>query len=156
MVGQFILNRHVIPMSQKKHKAPIVTNPKVSHVRGGNSGDIDAFLLTILQPDMDKPLPIDVWREELLGCPSQCYYHTQKDGSDYVLYLRWRWEDPWKGHIFKGAKSQMDIFDVETERSSDLFEDNRFFFDVNQLDEAKSRLIELFEQATSAPSDMDK
>lgn len=131
-------------MSQKKNKIPVVTNPKVSQVRGGNSGDIEAFLLTIMQPDMDRPLPIDVWRDELLGCPSQCYYHTQKDGSDYVLYLRWRNNDPWQGHVFKGAKSQMDVFDEETERSSNLFEENRFFFDADHLEEAKTKLIELF------------
>ena len=136
-------------MKQKNNKTPKVTKIKVSHVSGGNSGDIEAFLLTILQPDMDKPLPIDVWRDELLGCPSQCYHHTQKDGSDYVLYLRWRNNDPWQGRIFKGAKSQMDVFDVETEQSSDLFEDNRFFFDANQLEEAKSKLIELFNLRTS-------
>ena len=76
-------------------------------------------------------------------------HHTQKDGRDYVLYLRWRNNDPWQGHIFKGAKSQMDVFDVEIERSPDLFEDNGFFFDADHLEEAKSKLIELFNFRTS-------
>jgi hypothetical protein len=139
-------------MKQKNNKTPKVTKIKVSHVSGGNSGDIEAFLLTILQPDMDKPLPIDVWRDELLGCPSQCYFHTQKGGSDYVLYLRWRWEDPWQGHIFKAAKSQMDVFDVETERSPDLFEENKLFFDADQLDEAKAAIIEFFHHSSARKS----
>lgn len=141
-----------VPMKTKKNKAPRITKIGVSHVRGGNSGDIDAFLLTILQPDMDKPLPIDVWRDELLGCPSQCYYHTQKDGSDYVLYLRWRWEDPWQGHIFTDAKSEFDVFNGEIEQSPDLFEENKYFFGADQLDEAKAAIIEFFHHSSARKS----
>jgi len=41
------------------------------------------------------------WIEDLIGCPSQCYYYFKdaKTGIIYCIYLRWRWSDPWDAFL---------------------------------------------------------
>jgi hypothetical protein len=39
----------------------------------------------ILDIDQAKSLPLEQWFDELICCPSQCYYHIQHDGKDYIL-----------------------------------------------------------------------
>lgn len=43
------------------------------------------------------------WIEELIWCPSQCYYYFQnlKDNQNYCIYLRWRHRDPWTTELIK-------------------------------------------------------
>ncbi len=39
------------------------------------------------------------WEDDLIWCPSQCYASVAYGSVHYVLYLRWRWDDPWQGHL---------------------------------------------------------
>lgn len=87
-----------------------------------------------------EDLKIDEWRDYLQWRPSQCYYHTTYKKRHYVLYLRWRWDDPWQGHIIKDATSE-DIGNMEW--SADLFAKNNVEFIDTELDKAKEKLIEL-------------
>lgn len=46
------------------------------------------------------------WDDDLIWCPSQCYADVAyPDGTPAVLYLRWRWSDPWQASIIKGVTS---------------------------------------------------
>ena len=43
------------------------------------------------------------WDDDLIWCPSQCHANvTAPDGTKAVLYLRWRWDDPWQASIVVG------------------------------------------------------
>lgn len=46
-------------------------------------------------------MQLNVWKEDLTWCPSQCYYHFIKPGTSehYCIYLRWRWCDPWTAQL---------------------------------------------------------
>jgi hypothetical protein len=68
-----------------------------------NSNDL------ILEIDENKPLPLEQWFDELIWCPCQCYYHIQRSGIDYILHLRWRWEDPWQARVVKNAANLDDM-----------------------------------------------
>lgn len=84
------------------------------------------------------------WVDDLIWCPSQCYGHIQYKGTDYILYLRWRWEDPWQGHIVKNAKDERLMHHDNTVWSEDIFEKRGLFFTDEELDKAKLALIEIF------------
>lgn len=42
-----------------------------------------------------------VWIEDLVGCPSQCYYYyiDPLNNEAYCIYLRWRFSDPWEVYL---------------------------------------------------------
>ena len=42
---------------------------------------------------------LGVWIEDLLWCPSQCYYYFKNGDQDYCIYLRWRHYDPWTAEL---------------------------------------------------------
>lgn len=35
------------------------------------------------------------WYEDLIWCPSQCYYYFMDGKVLKCIYLRWRYDDPW-------------------------------------------------------------
>ena len=142
-------------MNTKNPKTSASTKNKVSRAKGAKPVDAETLLKLLLASELDEPLPIDEWQDALMWRPSQCYYHTQKDGVDYVLNLSWGWKAPWQGYIFKNAKTEKDLFRTEAERSPDLFEEKGLFFKADQLGEAKSKLLELFTHLTSTPSGKD-
>lgn len=40
------------------------------------------------------------WIDDLLGCPSQCYYYFETNsGRKLCIYLRWRYSDPWTADL---------------------------------------------------------
>lgn len=43
------------------------------------------------------------WENELLWCPSQCYLEVWIEDTPFVIYLRWRHEDPWTMAIIEGV-----------------------------------------------------
>ena len=50
-----------------------------------------------------EAVPLLQWDDDLIWCPSQCHADvTAPDGTKAVLYLRWRWDDPWKASIVVG------------------------------------------------------
>lgn len=43
---------------------------------------------------------LNKWYNDLIGCPSQCYYFfIDEDHKLKCIYLRWRWCDPWSVEI---------------------------------------------------------
>lgn len=44
--------------------------------------------------------PLNTWTDELIWCPSQCYYYLKDKNGDYwCIYLRWRHRDPWTAEL---------------------------------------------------------
>lgn len=43
------------------------------------------------------------WDEDLIWCPSQCYYYFKDLDTEqiYCIYLRWRHDDPWTAELVK-------------------------------------------------------
>ena len=75
------------------------------------------------------------WRDDLIWCPSQCYLPVEVRGKQYTLYLRWRWEDPWQGHVVKG--------DMAGNWSPDLFALYHEQYSADEIELAKEALIRL-------------
>ncbi len=56
---------------------------------------------------------LGVWTEELIWCPSQCYYYFKEDDKEYCIYLRWRYNDPWTAELItKGEDGKNDIWEA--------------------------------------------
>jgi hypothetical protein len=55
------------------------------------------------------------WVDDLMRCPSQCYKYIEYKGRHFVIYLRWRYDDPWEATIIEsrpdGKFEMFDIFD---------------------------------------------
>jgi len=84
------------------------------------------------------------WRDDLCGCPSQCYGEVEHEGKKLMLYLRWRHQDPWQGHVIENAPVN-ELW--EGDWSPDLFAEYTYFFTENDdLDKIKSALIISAEQ----------
>lgn len=45
----------------------------------------------------------EIWYEELIWCPSQCYYYFKNPLTRklYCIYLRWRYNDPWTAELIE-------------------------------------------------------
>jgi hypothetical protein len=43
------------------------------------------------------------WFEDLIWCPSQCYLKIIHRHRWFVIYLRWRWTDPWQAYLCETA-----------------------------------------------------
>lgn len=91
-----------------------------------------------------ESLPIGEWFYELIWCPSQCYYHLQNNGIDYILYLRWRWENPWQAQVVKNAASLDEMNEDRAIWSEDVFALHHVHYPDEQLELAKERIINLF------------
>jgi len=79
------------------------------------------------------------WRDDLAGCPSQCYAQAEHEGKKFDLYLRWRHEDPWQGHVIEDAP--VDAV-WQGEWSPDLFQKYDYFFEEDDdLSKIKSALL---------------
>lgn len=73
------------------------------------------------------------WLDDLIWCPSQCYYAFDYKGTEYTIYLRWRWDNPWTADLYKD-------FDKDLENVWELPIE---FFRDDQLDEVKAHAMEL-------------
>jgi hypothetical protein len=67
---------------------------------------------------------------------------------DYVLYLRWRWQNPWRANIVKNAYSEKSMFDVKAEWSPDIFEQKRLYFIDEEFEQAQEKLIEILMESS--------
>ena len=94
--------------------------------------------------DETEPLSIGEWFDELLWSPSQCYYRVQYNSIDYILYLRWRWTDPWQAYVVRNASSLSNMNNGEAVWSGDVFEFHHVYFKDVELEQAKEHLIRLF------------
>ena len=52
---------------------------------------------------------LNKWYDDLMWCPSQCYYYFMHEGDLYCIYLRWRHDDPWTAEIIKCADGDFDL-----------------------------------------------
>jgi hypothetical protein len=94
--------------------------------------------------DETEPLPLEKWFDELMWSPSQCYYHIQHRGLDYILYLRWRWRDPWQAYVVKDADRLSSMNNGQAVWSGDVFEIHHVFLKDVELERAKDKIISLF------------
>ena len=85
----------------------------------------------------------DKWHDDLSLCPSQCYYATKKNGIDYIMYLRWRWSDPWQAHIVTGATSKEGMHDDNAIWSEDLFAAAGLHITHDDLQYAKDKITDI-------------
>ena len=100
--------------------------------------------LPYLLEDETEPLSVGEWFDELTWSPSQCYYHLQHHGLDSILYLRWRWTDPWQAYVIKNAASLSDMNNGEAVWSGDVFELHNVYLKDVELELAKDKIISLF------------
>ena len=89
------------------------------------------------------------WYDSLISCPSQCYYHVVDDFLHYILYLRWRYNDPWHAYIITGASNEKTMSDSHAHWSEDLFEVHSVNLKEDQVDLAKDTLFAMFSKYRS-------
>ena len=80
----------------------------------------------------------------LIWCPSQCYYHLRHNEADYILYLRWRHEDPWQGSVIKNATNLDDMHKDEAIWFENIFEIHDIQFTDEEIELAKEKIISMF------------
>lgn len=80
------------------------------------------------------------WHEDLIGCPSQCYYYFIDPATDkrYCIYLRWRWHDPWTCELV-GCD---DTWDLDWNQDVPDFKVDEFYCedDFRQLEQAAQNI----------------
>ena len=91
-----------------------------------------------------EPLPLGEWFYELIWCPSQCYYHLQHNGADYILYLRWRHENPWQACVVRNAANLDEMHADNAVWSEDIFELNDVQYADDEIELAKETAIKFF------------
>ena len=100
--------------------------------------------LTYVPEDETELLPVGEWFDELTWSPSQCYYHIRHNGLDYILYLRWRWTDPWQAYVITNADSLASMNNGQAVWSGDVLEWHDAQYRDTDLELAKDRMIDLF------------
>lgn len=95
--------------------------------------------------EFPESLDLERWYCSLLWCPSQCYMHVQdQHGTHFILYLRWRWNDPWQAHIIRNAYNEQSMRDGEAEWSGNVFEGQGLYFVDEELEDAKQALLNIW------------
>ena len=94
--------------------------------------------------DETEPLPLGEWFDELTWSPSQCYCHIRHNEVDYILYLRWRWTNPWQAYVVKNADRLSSMNNGHAVWSGDVFAIHHVHLKNVELDQAKDKLIRLF------------
>ena len=102
--------------------------------------------LTYLAEDETELLPVGEWFDELTWSPSQCYCHIRHQGVDYILYLRWRWTDPWQAYVIRNADSLDSMNIGESVWSGDVFELHQVHYRDVELELAKDKILCLFHE----------
>jgi len=100
--------------------------------------------LSYFPEDETELLPVGEWFDELTWSPSQCYCRIQYNGVDYILYLRWRWTDPWQAYVIKNADNLASMNNGRAVWSGDVFELHQFQYRDAELELAKDKLLSLF------------
>lgn len=102
--------------------------------------------LSYFPEDETEPLPLGKWFDELNRSPSQCYCRIQHQGVDYILYLRWRWTDPWQAYVIKNANSLASMSNGQAVWSYDVFELQHIEYRHAELHLAKENVLQLFHE----------
>jgi hypothetical protein len=82
------------------------------------------------------PSNLKEWADDLIGCPSQCYYRFKYRGNNWVIYLRWRHQDPWTAILIE-CPENWNIHDTGTEWLNIPVD----FYKENELDALKTEVI---------------
>lgn len=81
------------------------------------------------------------WHEDLIGCPSQCYYYFVDTATNkrYCIYLRWRWHDPWTCELVDCD----DTWDLDWDQNIQDFKVDGFYCedDFRQLEQAAQNIV---------------
>lgn len=77
------------------------------------------------------------WEDDMLWCPSQCYLNVSYGNDKYVIYLRWRWDDPWSADLIPANENYELDYEV---RWTNLFSEDDFYTD-KQIGECKIAAI---------------
>jgi len=97
--------------------------------------------------EFQDEMELNKWYCSMMWCPSQCYKHVQSsDGTHYILYLRWRWEDPWQGTIVTNAYNESSMQNDDAEWSSDLLSADFLYFEQHQTEGAKAAIEKLWRE----------
>lgn len=90
-------------------------------------------------------MEMDRWHNSMLWCPSQCYCHkVDNNGVHYILYLRWRWNDPWGAYIIKGAHNEKTM--GEGEWGNDIFDERDIYFADHEDEQARAMIERIFKE----------
>ena len=87
------------------------------------------------RPDLNS-LKLNYWYDELIWCPSQCYYFFDHLGEHFCLYLRWRHQDPWTAEIIHCPP---DSYDTELQDTESKYIKIPYFAD-HELEKLKEFL----------------
>jgi hypothetical protein len=50
------------------------------------------------------------WDDDLIMCPSQCWFTGSYNNVEFQIYLRWRWDDPWQARVkIKNVETRLNI-----------------------------------------------
>ena len=68
------------------------------------------------------------WLESLIWCPSQIeYYFKDSNGSNYLIYLRWRHSDPWTAELIPCNENwELDFANRKTINTSKNYIDDEY------------------------------
>ena len=84
-----------------------------------------------------KEKQLNKWYDELIWCPSQCYYYFMHDDDMYCIYLRWRHQDPWNAEIIKCAEA-----DFSLDYQTSIWKSIKIpFFKDSELDKLKEFIM---------------
>jgi hypothetical protein len=100
-------------------------------------------LLYFLEAEREL-LSVGEWLDDLTWSPSQCYYFLQHQGVDYILYLHWRWKDPWQAYVIRNVASLDAMNQDPAVWSGNVFEMYEVRYSAKELDLAKERIVSLF------------
>lgn len=102
------------------------------------------------------------WQDDMLGCPSQCCRAFAWSSETHWLYLRWRYEDPWQGHVVRvpGIRTDEELLRSAEEPmglaaewpwSSDLLERAGKRFGEDEVESAKIAMDRLASEYLANP-----
>ena len=67
---------------------------------------------------------LNKWYDDLIWCPSQCYYYFMHDDDMYCINLRWRhqkWRADYSGDLIHGEIwHEVDAFEGETRTDEEI------------------------------------
>jgi hypothetical protein len=82
---------------------------------------------------------INNWRDDLIWCPSQCYLNIEYKNRQFVIYLRWRHQDPWTAEIVECPNDgKFDMFELDNWNRLDI----KYWSDDDDLSRIKKNAID--------------
>lgn len=74
---------------------------------------------------MNREIQINKWEDDLIWCPSQCYYYFyDKNGLLKCLYLRWRHRDPWIAELIPMEDGEFSSYGKWKDLNPPFFKDS--------------------------------